>query len=395
MGSTYKIQANPEMLVWAREEAGFTHEELANKLHITVDRFKQWEDTGKNIPLGMLKIVANHYKRQLAVFCLPTPPPKVIKPNDFRNLAKDQSGLSNEVLLTVRRTNKYLNLACELEGDEYWKTKYKWLNDTDTLFNTKKKIIDTEILTWLRKILNISVYQQKKSRSYDIAFKSWRNAIEKKLGIFVFQFPMPENELDGFSYAFKPPFAIVINSSNKLPQRKIFTLFHELGHILKHQSGLCYTDLYRDNQLDLEFECNDFAGKFLIPDSNVYPIDSIEELTRLSQTYKVSREVYLRRSFESELISKKEFFSYLKGIRETSKTKKPKKVSGPVNHSVISRSQRGETFYNMVIDAAYKNRIEFSTASDNLNLNINIILNALGRQRTFRCKDKKIIFQDN
>ena len=187
---------------------------------------------------------------------------------------------------------------------------------------------------------------------------------------------MPVGELDGFSYAFKPPYAIVINSSNNLPQRKIFTLFHELAHILKHQSGICFTDLYRENQLKLEYECNDFAGKFLVPDNNVYPIDSVEELTRLSQIYKVSREVYLRRSFENELISPKEFFNHLKTIRETLKTPKAKKEGFAVSPSATSKSQRGETFYNLVVDATYSNRIDFSTATEALSLKINNILNA-------------------
>ncbi|MBN3035664.1 MAG: ImmA/IrrE family metallo-endopeptidase [Bacteroidales bacterium] len=376
MGSSIKIHANPELLVWAREESGLTPEELAVKLHIPVDRFRQWENTGKNIPLGILKQVANFYKRQLAVFCLPTPPPKIKKPGDFRNLAKDQSGLSGEALLIVRRTSKYLKLAFELEGEEYWKTKYNWLNEADNLLTKKKNITDAEITGWLRNALGISLDQQKKFRSYEAAFKAWRNAVEKKLGIFVFQFPMPEGEMDGFSYAFEPPYAIVLNNTNNLPQRKIFTLFHELGHILKHQSGICFTDLYRENQLEMEYQCNDFAGKFLVPDNNVYPVDSVEELTKLSQTYKVSREVYLRRSFENELISKREFFNHLKTIREIAKTPKAKKEGFAVSPSVTSKSQRGEAFYNLVVDAAYNNRIDFSTATDVLNLKINSILNA-------------------
>lgn len=377
MGQIIKIRTNPEILIWAREEAGYTPDDLADKLHIPVDRFNEWETTGKNIPLGMLKRVANYYKRQLAVFCLPTSPPKIKKPTDFRNLAIDQQSLSNETLLIIRRTNKYLKLANELDGEEFWKTKYNWINEIDKVYESVKKVNDPKIITWLRNKLEIDIEKQKKFKGFDEAFKTWRSIIEKKLGIFVFQFPMPEGELDGFTYAFnKPPYAIIINSnSNNLPQRKTFTLFHELGHILKHQSGICFTDLYRENQLELEYECNDFAGRFLVPDNYVYPIDSKEELVKLSKTYHVSREVYLRRSYENGLISKIEFFNYLKAIKETTKIPKKKKEGFAINPAITSKSQRGETFYNLVVDAAYNNRIDFSTATDILNLKINHILN--------------------
>ena len=189
MGSVIKIQANPEILIWAREESGFTPDELADKLHIPVDRFKQWETTGKNIPLGMLKQVANFYKRQLAVFCLPTPPPKIIKPADFRNLAKDHSGLSNESLLIVRRTNKYLKLAFELDGEDHWNTKYNWTSEVDQISKKNIKISDTKIITWLRSKLQIDVEQQKKFKSYDVAFKNWRTAVEKKAWNLCFSVP--------------------------------------------------------------------------------------------------------------------------------------------------------------------------------------------------------------
>lgn len=376
MGNLIRIRANPEILVWAREEAGYTPDDLANKLHIPIARFIEWETTGNNIPLGMLKKVANYYKRQLAVFCLPTTPPKINKPTDFRNLATDQQGLSNESLLVVRRTNKYLKLANELYGESYWGTKYNWICEVDKIYKSVKKINRPEIVNWLRDKLKIDIGKQKGFNGFDGAFKTWRSAIEKQLGIFVFQFPMPENEMDGFSYAFdKLPYAIVINSnSNNLPQRKIFTLFHELGHILKHQSGICFTDLYRENQLKTEYECNDFAGKVLVPDNCVYPIGSKEELAKLSRMFHVSREVYLRRIFENELLSKKEFFNYLKEIRKTNGIPKKKKDGFAINPAIISKSQRGETFYNLVVDAAYNNRIDFSTAADALNLKINHIL---------------------
>jgi len=80
MPQNIKIQINPDVLRWAREESGFTSAYIAHKLNITIERYSGWENSGQNIPLGMLKKVANYCKRQLAVFLLPTPPPKTKRP---------------------------------------------------------------------------------------------------------------------------------------------------------------------------------------------------------------------------------------------------------------------------------------------------------------------------
>ena len=110
MPQTIKIQIKPQVLQWAREEAGYKAEDIATKLHIPTERYSNWENDGKEIPLGMLKSIANYYKRQLAVFLLPTPPPKLKTPKDFRNLAVSQAGLSPDTLLAMRRVHKYLEL---------------------------------------------------------------------------------------------------------------------------------------------------------------------------------------------------------------------------------------------------------------------------------------------
>ncbi|MBI5328841.1 MAG: ImmA/IrrE family metallo-endopeptidase [Deltaproteobacteria bacterium] len=374
MPQTIKIQVNPQVLQWARKEAGYKQpEDIAVKLHIPTERYTNWENTGKEIPLGMLKSIANYYKRQLAVFLLPAPPPKLKKPKDFRNLAVSQAGLSPDTLLAMRRAHKYLELAREILGEEYWTNQYGWQNEIEGFLKKGAKVFDEKITAWLRGKLKITIDQQQKFGGYDDAFKQWRNSIERELGIFVFQFSMPEKELDGFCYAGdKPPYAIIINSGTdpKNP-RKIFTLFHELAHIFKHQSGICLPDITSEKQ-DMEFECNDFAGKFLIPDTNVYPIENIKDLSQVAWRFKVSREVYLRRNFEREFIDKKDFFGILKDLKELPPPAKKEKKPVP-KPAVKSKSSRGEKFYNLILDAVYNNKIDYTTASDALGMGFNYI----------------------
>lgn len=375
MPQTIKIQVKPQVLQWAREEAGYKAEDIAIKLHIPTERYSNWENEGKEIPLGMLKSIANYYKRQLAVFLLPAPPPKLKKPKDFRNLTVSQAGLTPDTLLALRRTHKYLELAREILGEEYWTNQYGWQREIVPIKSGLKKetkVFDEKITEWLRGKLKITIDEQQKFTGYDDAFKNWRNSIERELGIFVFQFSMPEKELDGFCYeGDKPPYAIVINSDTFKP-RRIFTLFHELAHIFKHQSGICLPDIISEKQ-DIEFVCNDFAGKFLIPDTNVYPIKNIKDLGDVARRFKVSREVYLRRNFERKFINKKDFFGILKELKEQPPPPKKDKKPGAPAPPILSKSIRGEKFYNLILDAVYNNKIDYTTASDALGMGFNYI----------------------
>lgn len=372
MPQTIKIQVNPQVLLWARKEAGYEEQDIAAKLHITHDRYIQWENTGTEIPLGILITIANYYKRQIAVFLLPSPPPQLKKPKDFRNLDVSKGELSPDTLLAMRRAHKYIELAGELLGEQHLNAQYIWQKDIETFTKQKKKIQVTGITEWLRTKLKITIYEQQKFRSYDDAFHKWRNSIERELGVYVFQFALPEKELDGFCYALeKPPYAIVINKSTVTP-RKIFTLFHELAHIFKHQSGICLPDIASEKQ-DVEFECNEFAGKFLIPDTSVFPIDNLKDLAEVARRFKVSREVYLRRNFERKFIKEREFFGFLKNLKEQPSKPPKEKKEIKIARTVLSKSTRGEKFYNLILEAVYTNKIDYTTASDMLELNYNHI----------------------
>ncbi|MBU0713691.1 XRE family transcriptional regulator [bacterium] len=371
MPKNIKIQINSAILAWAREEAGYTPGEIAKKLKVPTDRYLQWESDEQAIPLGMLKQIAKDYKRQLAVFLLPAPPPKTKKPRDFRNLAISQEGLSPHIMLAIRRANKYIAMAGEILGKPYWGDQYQWQTEINQFKISDTGKFNEDLIEWLRTKLKITINDQKNFRGTADAFRKWRNSLERELGIFIFQFDMPQSEVDGFCYAEDdPPYAIVINK-NIAHARKIFTLFHELAHIIRHQSGICQAEVSADEQ-GIEFECNDFAGKFLVPDSEIIQIAGLEELTTIAREYNVSREVYLRRNLERELISRTDFFSLLEDVRKVPKTPSSKKT-GYASPLIKSKSTRGNKFYNLVINAVCENKIDYLSASDVLGLGYSYI----------------------
>lgn len=362
MGKAIKVKVNPQVLEWAREEAGYKDIEIANDLEIELDRYRKWEKTGQDIPLSYLKKISKKYKRQLAVFFLPKAPPKEKIPDDFRNLYLREKELSTDIRLSIRRTHKYQNLALALKGENYWNNIYRWFPKVRAFIEESEGIINDQLLKWLRERLKINISDQAKFKEPRIAFNNWRNAVERELGIFVFQFSMPMDEAQGFSISDKIPNAIVINKNHAYTGR-IFSIFHELAHIFRHESGICDQD-WTNDELNKELECNEFSAKFLVPDEYVYSVSDFEELKNYAKTFNVSKDVYLRRNFHLNLISKNTFFNLLEEIK-----KQPhRERGGIVRPTVKSKSLRGEMFYNLIIDAVYNNRIDFNTASDALGL---------------------------
>ncbi len=361
------VNINPNVLLWARQEAGYNIDEVATKLSVNSDRYKMWEKEGKEIPFGKLQNLATYYKRQIAVFFLPEVPAKIKKPKDFRNLSPGDSFLSKEILLTLRRSTHLQRIAKEMEGENYWIKKLEWLKEIEGIKN------EADSIAQLRELIGIDLDQQLKWKSESEAYKIWRTTIEEKLGILVFQFSMPMEELQGFCLTDNLPYIIVINSNHSYTGR-IFTIFHELAHIIRHQSGMCLVDKVEQGQKE-EWACNTFAGSFLAPIQTIIPTDDIKEIGTYSKKLKVSREVYLRRMKEEGLLPDIKFFALLDEIKATYKKKGESK--GFVLPEVKSRASRGETFYNIVFEAIGTNRINYTDAAHALGLRVNRLINEI------------------
>jgi Zn-dependent peptidase ImmA (M78 family) len=355
------VNINPKVLRWAREESGFEIREIAERVGVPINRYESWESDGEGVPLGKLKSIAGQYKRQLAVFFLEQTPEKVRKPQDYRNLTPSRSKLSRKNLAVLRDVAYFRHVALELMGDHYWKERYAWLPETKTV--NSKGTVD-----WLRAKLGIEVNDQFNWKTPNEAYRAWRNAIESQLGILIFQFPMSLQEIQGFCFTDSYPMAITVNSNHSYTAR-IFSIFHELAHVLDKQSSLCLWENVGENQ-NAEFRCNSFAGAFLVPSGELRTANTLEEIKMLASRFKISPEVYLRRLREQNAIGSDAFFVLLKEIRSSFLKPKPTKAAIKIKPEVKSRASRGETFYTIVLDAVGQERISYTRASGLLDLNI-------------------------
>ena len=351
-----KVKINPDILGWARNEAGFTIEQISNHLDVAPGKYTEWEKSGMDVPWGKLRELSGKYKRQVAVFFLAQTPPVTKNPSDFRNFRLLANGISPETLLAIRRARKFLKLSADLAEKDYWTERYQWTEQITTPEQLRAK-------------LEISLSDQISFKYTSQAFKTWRNCFERHLGVFIFQFALPYEEVQAFCISDSRPFGIVLNSKHSFSGR-IFSLFHEAAHLLKNQSSICYHDEIDKNQ-EIEFSCNDFAGKLLVPDDVVPKIRTLVDLTESANKFKVSAEVILRRNLVRSFITKTLFFDLLAELRKIPIHKRRGGGLSPVDKVT---SSRGSMFFSIVTDAMHKNKLDFNTASDVLGLKMNYLM---------------------
>ena len=172
-----------------------------------------------------------------------------------------------------------------------------------------KKEIIKEIADKTRTHIGIDVQTQFKWKSDIYAFNEWRKAVED-LGVLVLQLSLPIEESRGFSLPNTPP-VIVINAKDHIRAR-IFSLFHEYGHLLLDTGGICDWENQENQNIlsrmngSVEKFCNHFAGAFLVPKdallnhslirAEMHIVDLSDEcIVKIAKDFKVSREVILRR----------------------------------------------------------------------------------------------------
>src|SRR6266496_2833013 len=169
----------PELLVWAREEAGLSLEEAAKKLHAKVDRLSACEQGSERLTINQLRTLSTIYRRPLAFFYLPQPPPKSVSLRDFRRLNNVERQISPALRYEIRRARYRRQVALRL---------YDEISEEPprVTATTSLKADPEGVAQTIRQLLGISQAQQYRFSSEYESYPFWREAIER-CGVLVFQ----------------------------------------------------------------------------------------------------------------------------------------------------------------------------------------------------------------
>ncbi|MEO6232133.1 MAG: ImmA/IrrE family metallo-endopeptidase [Ferruginibacter sp.] len=173
------------------------------------------------------------------------------------------------------------------------------------------------------------------------------------------------NEFRGFvlfdEYA---PFIFINN--NDFISAKIFTLIHEVAHVLIGKSAsFDYHDLQPANNAIEEF-CDAVAAEFLVPAESLlhYFKKAGKDYQALAQIYKVSKIVIIRRLLDLEKISYSEFIDALKSFRvyKTELQKQPDDKKGGGDFYNTAPYRISKRFFNLIYNAIQQDRVLYREA---------------------------------
>lgn len=290
-----KVPITPSVLNWAIVESGYSTEDIANRIGEPSDLVQSWIN-GDSVPLlSQFHTLVSILKRPAATFFLPDPPQIHNIHIEFRGpKEKDRRPLNpkeRQLIRQARRLQEHLS----------------WLNKefTERRPHLSKATISSHVESTaidIRTDLGIGVAKQLGWHSSTEAFKEWRSTLEKS-GIFVFLFPIGKESCRGFSLS--DPFAPVIAVNTAWNnEARIFTLFHELGHLITRTDSACKRSgnfALTKTSDKTERWCEKFAASVLLPWNAVKrfisenyswtegrKINSIDAVYELANKFKVS-----------------------------------------------------------------------------------------------------------
>ncbi|MGI8548501.1 MAG: ImmA/IrrE family metallo-endopeptidase [Gemmatimonadaceae bacterium] len=299
---------NPRLVIWARERSGYSLEDAAARLDKAAEVLASWE-RGESFPTyNQLEQLAEAvYHRPVALFFLPSPPDEAPIQRQFRTLPDAEvSTLSPDTRYALRDTLAFQESLRELTGGR---------NPAARLITSDfHPSVDDDISALARAVreyLGVSLDAQQRSASAEAALNEWRTAVES-VGVFVFKRSFRQREVSGFCVHDSVFPLIVVNNSAPFT-RQIFTLFHELAHLLFGLSSITMDDPeflsgFSPADRTVEVACNRFAAEFLVPSDAVpwrlFTADRLTEfVSETAARFRVSREVILRRLLDRGLVT--------------------------------------------------------------------------------------------
>lgn len=360
-----RMPITPGVLVWARERAGYKEpSSLASKRN-EFKRVADWESGAHKPTYRQLEFLAKDLQVPVAVFFFPEPPDLPPLESSFRTLDNRWfAEIPPTVRLLLLRARAFQLSLYNLNDGK---------NPSSRLITRQFAIAETasddDIAMEIRQFLGVTLAQQQSWREALKALNMWRQAFFD-VGIYIFRGPFSTSSYSGFCL-YDDEFPIIFVNSSNSKFRQIFTLFHELAHLLFHTSGIDKLDKSYVNHLPLaksrvEVRCNRLAGYSLVPndvfDAEIQNrIPSENTARELSRLFCVSVEVIYRKLLDRELISSHQY-EQAKPIWDENAVRK----GGGGDYYRNQISYLGENYISLAFRRYYEQTIDEEELADHL-----------------------------
>lgn len=352
-----RMPINGTTLKWARDVLGMDQETLGKAANLPPARVEALE-SGDALPtLNQAKQLAKRLDRSVAF--LLAPPPTV-------------SDVTRTVDFRGREDADYpAALAKEIKRAEQQRDALTGFEDLPPRKQMKKigwENIEVRAAEF-RAALGLTASFVPPARDAGQAFSFWRGVLENA-GYLIFQTTGIELQVfKGLSLEHATLPIILVNGSDAA-NSKIFTLFHEIGHLSNRTSGLC---LLRESVWQ-EALANRFAGAVLMPTDEVVKALGVRQITldpvdQIASRFRVSRLAAAMRLRHMDALTEDD----LQEVRDESEAawtqnrQKQKEADGFVPQWRLRYRDLGSTYVGAVARAVDEQRIDLVDATYLLN----------------------------
>lgn len=323
-----------------------------------------WENGDEHPTLPQAKSLAKQYRVPFAYFYLPNTPEKTKRLDkvDYRTFGNLGIGeMSRELRWFLRDIEDRRDTMIEL----YEKAE---LEPIPLTLNISAEVAEDIFAAQIRSFLSLSEQVQIKLRKPETALSYCISKLEEQ-DFLVFQAAkISPEEMRGLSIAYDVFPIIALNRKDE-PSARLFSLLHELVHILSRTSGIC-NDMSQDKaQLGkMELFCNKIAGLALVPTQQLkknknivliqqYGLDDTY-VNALARDFAVSREVILHRLWDIGIIGQTTYFdTFNRYSEEYIAYKSRAKKDGFLPPALDKGTQVGKLYTKAIIEAYHADRL--------------------------------------
>jgi Zn-dependent peptidase ImmA (M78 family) len=358
-----RVAINEGVLRWAIDRSGLTQERLQNKF----PKIRQWV-AGESYPTRrQLESLAKATLTPFGFFFLPEPPEMRLPIPHFRTLgdktlARPSPDLIDTIQLMQRRQDWMREFLIE-EGQD--PSPIAWSSQLDA---SPESVADH-----IRYALKLDERWAAQQKNWEEALRVLREAMEGA-GILVIvngvvgnntHRKLDTSEFRGFVLVDKyAPLVFVNGTDAKAAQ--MFTLAHELAHILFGSSAAF--DLREMQPADdpVEQTCNRVAAEFLVPERDLRQVwpsvkNNLEPFQTIAHQFKVSALVAARRALDLQLIKREGFSDFYHAYQRDERRKASRRAGGGDFYS-NQNLRVGRRFASAVARAVVEGKLLYSEA---------------------------------
>lgn len=361
-----RMPITPEVVTWARERLGYKVDALATKRN-EFKKLTEWESGDSQPTYRQLELLAKDLWVPVAVFFFPAPPQLSGIEETFRTMETEQfDEVPPRIRLLLHKARAFQVGLAELNDG---RNPARRLLIRELSFKPNYSI--SFMAAQIREFLGVSLADQFEWLDDSTALKAWRSALFD-VGVTVFKDAFKEDDYCGFSL-FDDEFPVIYVNNSNTKTRQVFTLFHELAHLLFHTSGMDKDLAFRQplpaDKQHIEATCNRLAAEILVPEhalnqENRDLTDPKSDAGVLALKFGVSREVIFRRFRDRQLVTNAEYAA----ATQEWHAQRGERGGGGGNFYRTKIAYLGEEYISLALRRFYENRIDDEELADYLDV---------------------------